>query len=342
MRYISLTEEMKKDALKQFKEMLQNQRSADTSIKFSFDLKNKTEKTEVIVNFTTLAWLKLWALVHTEKGEIGWHGIVEKVTKGMYIIKDILMYPQYVTGTTVQTDDVGYGNWLHKELSDDEINNLRFHGHSHVNMGTTPSGVDTTWYNEILQGLGADDFYIFGIFNKREEFFMEIYDLAENTIYEKSDITLNVILDDGNYLNNWTDLSKKRYLKERPKEPTFLDKHYSTDKKNQKEEDEEEVDFEELIIELTTSDFTKDKALKKEVIKELTKRAYTENYFNVAYGRWWQLTEAQKIEAAQKYYKNKNHTSISHSITSYDRAQDIINAQRDFYSKFGYGGYDYD
>ena len=40
MRYISLTEEMKQDALRQFTEMLQNQRSADTSIKFSFDLKN--------------------------------------------------------------------------------------------------------------------------------------------------------------------------------------------------------------------------------------------------------------------------------------------------------------
>ena len=329
MRYISLTEEMKQDALRQFTEMLQNQRSADTSIKFSFDLKNKTEDAKVIVNFTTVAWLKMWSLVHTEKGEIGWHGIVEKVNKGMYIIKDILVYPQYVTGVTVQTDDVGYGNWLHKELEDDQINNLRFHGHSHVNMGTTPSGVDTTWYNEILQGLSTDDFYIFGIFNKREDFFMEIYDLAENTIYEKSDITMNVILEDGNYLNNWTDLVKKKNLKDKPKEQTFTHKQPSTPKQTQKEEDEEEVDFEALIQELTKEDLS-DLALRREVVKEVTKRSYAENYFNVAYGRWWSLTDWQRIEAAQKYYKNKNKS----------RVDEMMEAQRNFYEKFG--GYYYD
>lgn len=338
MRYISLTEEMKKDALKQFKEMLQNQRSSDTSIKFSFDLKNKTENAKVVVNFTPLAWLKMWSLVHTETGEIGWHGIVEKVNKGMYIIKDILMYPQYVTGATVQTDDVGYGNWLHKELSDDQINNLRFHGHSHVNMGTSPSGVDTTWYNEILQGLAPDDFYIFGILNKREDFFIEIYDLAENTIYEKADITINVLLDDGNYLNNWTTLTKKKYLKEKPKEPNFLDKYYSTPKKNQEkeaiEEDEEIVDFETLIIELTKEDL-KDIALKKEVLKEINIRYYKNNYYNVAYGRWFQLTDDQKIEAAQKYYTNKAQQAAD-SI----RVHDMLEAQKSFYDK--YGGYYYD
>lgn len=339
MRYISLTEEMKQDALRQFTEMLQNQRSSDTSIKFSLDLKNKTEDAKVIINFTTLAWLKMWSLVHTEKGEIGWHGIVEKVNKGMYIIKDILMYPQYVTGATVQTDDVGYGNWLHKELEDDQINNLRFHGHSHVNMGTTPSGVDTTWYNEILQGLEPNDFYIFGIFNKREDFFIEIYDLAENTIYEKSDITMNVILDDGNYLNNWTELTKKKNLKERPKEKTFLDKYYSTPKQTKeenKEEDEEEVDFETLIIELTKEDF-KDEALKREVLKEINRRYYHNNYFNVAYGRWFQLTDNQKIEAAQKYY-----TSKAQKAADNIRVSEMLEAQKNFYDRYGYGGYYYD
>lgn len=340
MRYISLTEEMKQEALQKFANMLENQRTSSSSINFSLDLKNKTEGDKVIVNFTTEAWLKLWALVNTERGEIGWHGIVEKVNKGMYIIKDILMYPQYVTGTTVQTDDVGYGNWLHKELSDEQINNLRFHGHSHVNMSTSPSGVDTTWYNEILQGLGKDDFYIFGIFNKRDEYFMEIYDLAENTIYEKSDITLNVMLNDNNYLNNWVDITKNKYLQEKtfqtntPKTETFIDKHYST---------KSEKDLESMLLKCSIEKVKKDNNVKKYLVKEVNKQAFYEGYFNVAYGRWFQLTDIQKIEAAKKYYEAAQlENLLDKPNTPIERAQDIINAQRDFYNKFGYGGYDYD
>lgn len=339
MRFIQLTEEMKQNALAQFLETLNNQRSSTSAINFSFDLKNTAEEGKVIVNFTTTAWLKMWALVTTERGEIGWHGIVEKVNKGMYIIKDILMYPQYVTGTTVQTDDVGYGNWLHKELSDDEINNLRFHGHSHVNMSTSPSGVDTTWYNEILQGLGNDDFYIFGIFNKREEIFMEIYDLAENTIYEKTDITINVILEDNNYLNNWVESAKKQSLKEKPKpevttEKTFIDKHYSNKPLDKALED--------YFNQYTLDQIKKNANLRKLVLKEVNKNAYYQAYYNVNYSRWFQITDLQRIEAAYKYYQATDIEDLVDDSKVNERVKTIMSAQRDYYSKYGYGGFDFD
>ena len=330
MRFIQLTDDMKQKALTQFQEMLNNQRSSTSSINFSFNLKNEQKNEKVIVNFTATAWLKLWSLVSSEKGEIGWHGIVEKVNKGLYLIKDIIMYPQYVTGTTVQTDDVGYGNWLHKELSDDEINNLRFHGHSHVNMSTSPSGVDTTWYNEILQGLSSNDFYIFGIFNKRDEYFMEIYDLAENTIYEKADITLNVLLDDNNYLDNWVTKAKEANLKEKPVEST-ISKYYPS-KSTQKEEknenqEEDEIDFEDFIQEITITDITKDRDLKLAIMKEINKRAFQENYFNTNYSRWYGLTDYQKIDTVQKYYKAKKSKANT-------RVQDIMTAQKNYYDKY--------
>lgn len=339
MRFIQLTEEMKQNALAQFLETLNNQRSSTSAINFSFDLKNTAEEGKVIVNFTTTAWLKMWALVTTERGEIGWHGIVEKVNKGMYIIKDILMYPQYVTGTTVQTDDVGYGNWLHKELSDDEINNLRFHGHSHVNMSTSPSGVDTTWYNEILQGLGNDDFYIFGIFNKREEVFMEIYDLAENTIYEKADITINVILGDNNYLNNWVETAKKQNLKEKPKPETpnvqtFIDRHYSNKPLDK--------DLEKYFKQYTLDAIKKNANLKKAVLKEVNRNSYYQAYYNTNYNRWNTLTDVQKIEAAYKYYEAADVEDLVDDSKVNERVKTIINAQRDYYSKYGYGGYYFD
>lgn len=341
MRFIQLTEEMKKQALEQFTNMLNNQRSSDSSIKFSFDLKNKAENTEIIVNFTTTAWLKMWALVSSEKGEIGWHGIVEKVSKGAYLIKDILMYPQYVTGTTVQTDDVGYGNWLHKEISDEQINTLRFHGHSHVHMSTSPSGVDTTWYNEILQGLGNDDFYIFGIFNKREEYFMEIYDLAENTIYEKSDITLNVVLNDGMCLEDWVTDTKTTYLKEKTATPavnntkTFIDKHYKSNT---------EYNLESVLIKTSLDEIKKNADLRKIILKEVNKQAYYEAYFNVAYGRWFSLKDMEKITAAKKYYEAAQQLDILEELeyaSPNQRVQEILAAQKKYSDKFG-GNFYYD
>ena len=39
-------------------------------------------------------------------------------------------------------------------------------GHSHVNMGTSPSSVDLNHQEEILRMLGDNDFYIFMIWNK--------------------------------------------------------------------------------------------------------------------------------------------------------------------------------
>ena len=80
MRYIKLTEELKQKALKEFQEKIFNERFSDTKINFSFDLQNNTltENNKAIVNIRPEAWLKMWSLVASESGEIGWHGLVEK------------------------------------------------------------------------------------------------------------------------------------------------------------------------------------------------------------------------------------------------------------------------
>lgn len=313
MRYISLTEELKQKALEEFQAKLLNTRSLEKTLNFSFDLCTKVENTpKIILNVTLEAWLKMWSLVHSEKGEIGWHGTVEKVKKGVYIIKDILMYPQYVTGVTVQTDDIEYGNWLHKEITDDQINHLRFHGHSHVNMGTSPSGTDTNWYDQILQGLDNDDFYIFMILNKREEYFLEIYDLIDNVIYEKTDVVMNVMLPNGDYLNNWVTKSKDKYLKEHKVTPSFQQRlpdvnNFYKDQKTKKDqkEEQEEITFEDILIELTDTDFLKDPALKRKVLSEINSKAYQKKYYGVGYSKWWIMDDDARIEAAQNYYLNK-------------------------------------
>lgn len=327
MRHIQLTEELKQKALQEFQEKLFNERFSDTKINFSFDLKNDTQLEEgdrVVVNIKPEAWLKMWSLVASESGEIGWHGTVERRANKIFEITDIVVYPQFVTGTTVQTDDVGYGNWLHKELDDETFNHLRFHGHSHVNMSTSPSGIDTTWYNDILQGLSNEDYYIFAILNKRDDMFIEIYDLASNTIYEKKDIVINVILSDNNYLQNWVTKTKAKALQERPK-PEFrtgfttnsrLDgyKRLEDIKPFDAEEDDEKASFRDLVLNTCKSDF-KDKELIKGIIEELNNLAPFNYYFGIGWLRWQEASDEEKVSVAQDHWLFKNPNNAASTKT---------------------------
>jgi len=111
----------------------------------------------------------------------------------------------------VNTDDDKYPEWTWG-LTDDEINNLRFHGHSHVNMSVTPSSTDTGYQDDMLQNV--NDYYIFAIHNKNGSYWLALYDVENNMCYEKEDI---------NYYEEINDESEwaKGMLKEFVKEQTY-------------------------------------------------------------------------------------------------------------------------
>ena len=48
----------------------------------------------------------------------------------------------------------------------ENINKIRYHGHSHVQMPTSPSTVDVSHMQNLVSSLKEDEFYIFQIFNK--------------------------------------------------------------------------------------------------------------------------------------------------------------------------------
>ena len=123
--------------------------------------------------------------------EIAWQGTVKR-TGNIFTITDVFLYPQTVSGATVNTDQVEYQNWLNNIEEDETINTMRFQGHSHVNMSTQPSGVDLNLYNDILQTQQKNDYYIFVIMNKSLSFNWFLYDLAQNTIFENNDIIVEL------------------------------------------------------------------------------------------------------------------------------------------------------
>lgn len=298
MRYIKLTEQLEQQLLTDFINKIKGNRFSEEKLSFTFDLKQDVkdeDKATIIVEAN--AWIKILGLVSSESGEIGWHMLCERVNDKTFVIKDVLLYPQYVTGVTVTTDDVGYGNWLHKELSMEEINNLRGHGHSHVNMGTSPSGVDRTWYNEILQGLAEDDYYIFMIINKKGDIFLELYDLQTNTIYDKKDLNMHILID-NTYLNTWLTEEKGRALQKKEVKTTI-----PSVIKSKKEQDNQTI--EEILDEITDVDTLSPGAL-TELVVMLNRAAIYNGYFEVGSMVWNSLSPQNKIEYAKEYYANKD------------------------------------
>lgn len=211
-KIIKLTQDCLIEIRKDFEEALRGAKLSDGKISFSKNF--GCIKRDATVYFTNEAWQKMQALIKGFDKEVAWHGTAFRGENGTddYFITDILVYPQEVTGATVNTDQEKYQMWLMNH-DDDVFNNIRMQGHSHVNMGVTPSGVDTSLYERILEQLDDDMFYIFLIYNKRGDKTFKIYDLAKNILFETSDVTVKVLDNNtdgaGIHLDSLTDEENK-------------------------------------------------------------------------------------------------------------------------------------
>lgn len=182
---------------------------------------------EPTIYITTQAYTKMRMLVDKTSTEIGWYGIVTKVPglTSIYVIEDIIVYPQKVTGATCeQLDDKMFE--FEMSLTTDQVNHKRFHGHSHVNMGTGPSGVDEQFYHDILTQV--TDFFIVTVTNKRNEYTTRFYDMENNILF--TDVPIQVIDDQGLELDYWYDESKKQL-----QEPLTVNRYYGNDLTNHKQ-----------------------------------------------------------------------------------------------------------
>lgn len=179
--------------------MSDGQFSFRKEIKFEKKFEYKDDKRRVTINITPDAYAKMVTVIMTNSDEVGWHGTTEKISDTEYAINNIYIYPQTVTAATVDTDDREYANWLMDldKIDENIFPNLHFHGHSHVNMSTSPSGVDMGHRDDIVAQLGAEDYYIFMIWNKRLEWSAAVYDMKSNTLYESKDIDVMIRFVDG-------------------------------------------------------------------------------------------------------------------------------------------------
>jgi hypothetical protein len=194
---IKMTNKQVQEAVEKFRKQLKGIKSSTNTIRFEFCLTSK-EDAEATLHITLNAWRKMHALITKCDKEIAWHGVVHKEGR-TYTITDVLLFPQTVTAATVTSDETEYSLWLAQQPNE-VFNNLRFHGHSHVNMGVSPSGTDTQYQADMLKNL--NDFYIFAIFNKSGKNWVNIYDVEDNIVYEDADI--DVVIEEDE-IENWAD-----------------------------------------------------------------------------------------------------------------------------------------
>lgn len=214
-KVIKLSEEMKVDIIKDFAAYMEGIKLMSGTVNFSRAVVSINQKAKII--FKTGAWIKMETLIKNFDKEVAWHGVASRVegAENVFIISDILVYPQEVTAATVVTDQQEYENWL-INLPDDQFNNLRMQGHSHVNMPVSPSATDLNHQEEILGQLDDDMFYIFMIWNKRFNSNCRIYDMKHNVMYEDKDIEVQIESCSG--VNEFLEGAKKMVRDQKPQQ----------------------------------------------------------------------------------------------------------------------------
>lgn len=138
-------------------------------------------------------YTKMFMFVDLSNVEIGWHGLVKRDEENnIYTIYDILMFPQENTATHTTSEDEEYVEWMTDNILDPDfpINDLRLHGHSHVNMNVFSSATDDAFQKSMISKVEDGDYYIFMILNKKREICVFIYDFKQQVLFKNNDIDL--------------------------------------------------------------------------------------------------------------------------------------------------------
>lgn len=137
---------------------------------------------KVIISAEALTKMQLYIEGCTK--EVGWLGTAIKQGNN-YFIMDTYLFEQEVHSTTTEITPEGLSNFGEEILKRNDgmeiWNNLKVWGHSHVNMGVTPSGQDDSQMNTFKDG--GHDWFIRIIGNKSGDLKIDIYNYEMGVIY---------------------------------------------------------------------------------------------------------------------------------------------------------------
>lgn len=133
------------------------------------------------VLISPIAYKRMQLYIELARKEVGWLGTITRLPDGDFLIDETFLLEQEVTPTETELSVEGQNALVNELLVKgdeglEQVNQLRFWGHSHVRMGTSPSNTDERtmerWQTEGLP------WAVRGIFNKlgRAEFTIYLYE----------------------------------------------------------------------------------------------------------------------------------------------------------------------
>lgn len=132
--------------------------------------------------YTDKVWEKIRLLVDTCQKEVGWLGYVEKYSDDTYVVVEIYVPPQTVTAAETDIEADAMGDLAMKLLDEGlDPSKLIYWGHSHVNMGVSPSGQDETQIEEFIEHCPI---FIRGIYNKKGDAKVDVFDTNQMLIFQ--------------------------------------------------------------------------------------------------------------------------------------------------------------
>ena len=256
-RLIKFTQEHD-EFLEKVIEELKDTRFMSGKIKTEIEIPEVERK--ACIFFTVEAYAKMLSLIMSFDSEVGWYGTAHRhgeLDDDVYIIDDILVFPQEVTGTTVDSDDERRVEWF-ESLPTETLLNIRCDFHSHVNMGTSPSGTDDKDVKAVVNNLDDDAFRIFMIWNKKLEFTCQIFDMAKNLHFGTEDVVVDVLsCEIADFINEANELVKKKVTTYQSTKSNSSTTKKSETKKASKDKKESE-DIDALYEDLLTDDLFDD------------------------------------------------------------------------------------
>lgn len=186
-------------------------------------------------------YTKMYELVKQSSVEIQWHLMVSRdLETHTYHVYDILLFPQTNSGASTTTDQDEFAEWQAKLIGDMDfpIENLRGHGHSHVNMSVFSSGVDDEYQKNLITKVEDGDYYLFFVLNKKMDLFALLYDFHQQIMFSTSDMDIEVIDQDGVDIVTWCKEQIKENCKTSlPKPRTYYGSYTKTGTKQEKEDE---------------------------------------------------------------------------------------------------------
>ena len=134
------------------------------------------------VLYTPEVWAVIQLAVAECSKEVGWLGTVQVLESGDYLIDQVFIPEQFVTGAETDIDAQTMAALAQEIIAaGDDPGRLMYWGHSHVNMGVSPSGQDET---QIEAYLADQPVMIRGIYNKKGDAKVDVFDRNQGVVFQ--------------------------------------------------------------------------------------------------------------------------------------------------------------